>query len=39
MAIAESCGHDRRGNETEQDDINEIANQFNEWKKKVNLNF
>ena len=39
MAIAETCGHDRRGNETEQDDISEIANQFKEWKKKVNLKF
>lgn len=39
MAIAESCGHDRRGNETEQDDINEIATQFKEWKKKINLDF
>ncbi len=39
MAIAETCGHDRRGNETEQDDISEIAYQFNEWKKKVNLKF
>lgn len=39
MAIAETCGHDRRGNETEQDDISEIASQFKEWKKKVNLKF
>jgi type I restriction enzyme M protein len=39
MAIAETCGHDRRGNEKELDDISEIANQFKEWKKKVNLKF
>lgn len=39
MAIAETCGHDRRGNETEQDDILEIANQFNMWKNSAKLKF
>ena len=34
MAIAESCGHDRRGNETEQDDINEIATNSMNGKRK-----
>lgn len=36
MAIADSCGHDRRGGETEEDDIIEIAPKYKEWAKKQN---
>lgn len=39
MAIAESCGHDRRGNNTPEDDIKEIACQFKDWKNENNLSF
>ena len=31
MAIAESCGHDRRGNPKEDDDISKIADEFKKW--------
>ena len=34
MAIADTCGHDRRGNETESDDIQHIAAKYHEWIKK-----
>lgn len=34
MAIAETCGHDRRGNEIEEDDIAGIAAKFKEWKEE-----
>lgn len=34
MAIAETCGHDRRGNEIEEDDIVEIASKFKTWKEE-----
>ena len=39
MAIAESCGHDRRGNSTQVDDISEISTNFKEWQKENNLSF
>lgn len=31
MAIADTCGHDRRGNEIERDDIQKVASAFHEW--------
>lgn len=34
MAIAETCGHDRRGNPTSSDEISEIPKIFHEWLKK-----
>ena len=34
MAVAETCGHDRRGNETEDDDILKISEEFHVWRKK-----
>ena len=34
MAIAETCGHDRRGNKLEDDDISKISARFKEWYKK-----
>ena len=34
MAIAETCGHDRRGNEIEEDDIVEISAKFKQWIKE-----
>jgi len=39
MTIAETCGHDRRGNIKEEDDISEIANEFRKWAKENNFNF
>ena len=33
MAVAETCGHDRRGNEIEEDDIKDIAIEFKKWEK------
>ncbi len=37
MAIAHTCGHDRRGNEIESDDIKRIASIYKEWEKKQGL--
>jgi len=34
MAVAEFCGHDRRGKEIEEDDIITVAKEFKEWSKK-----
>ncbi|MDO5424020.1 MAG: N-6 DNA methylase [Eubacteriales bacterium] len=31
MAIAETCGHDRRGNEIFSDDIQEVAKEYHKW--------
>jgi len=39
MAIAESCGHDRRGNNTQDDDIAELAVLFKKWQQQNNLFF
>jgi len=39
MAIAETCGHDRRGNLKEEDDVSEIANLFKKWAKENNFKF
>lgn len=36
MAVCETCGHDRRGNllEDEEDDISNVAKEFNNWRNK-----
>lgn len=39
MAIANSCGHDRRGNEIPQDDIQNIAPEFRKWCSENNIDF
>jgi len=39
MAIAESCGHDRRGNLKEDDDIAQIPGEFRKWAKENKFNF
>lgn len=39
MAIAETCGHDRRGNLKEEDDVSEIADLFKKWAKENNFRF
>jgi len=39
MAVAETCGHDRRGNLREEDDVSEVANEFKKWAKKENFTF
>ena len=31
MAMADTCGHDRRGNEIESDDIKKVAEAFRDW--------
>mgnify|MGYP003964313021 CR=1 FL=1 len=39
MAVAETCGHDRRGKETKDDDILKVADNFKEWSKKNDFKF
>ena len=39
MAIAETCGHDRRGKEIDQDDIKNIPQFFKQWCKENNIEF
>jgi type I restriction enzyme M protein len=39
MAIAEHCGHDRRGNETSNDDISILPLEFHKWAKKNKVKF
>ncbi|MBX2931992.1 MAG: N-6 DNA methylase [Chitinophagaceae bacterium] len=39
MCVAETCGHDRRGNIKEEDDISEIATEFKKWAKEHNFSF
>ena len=39
MAVAETCGHDRRGKETKDDDIKQIANEFKKWAIENNFKF
>jgi type I restriction enzyme M protein len=34
MAVAESCGHDRRGKDNGEDDISKIADDFKKWQKE-----
>jgi type I restriction enzyme M protein len=37
MAVADFCGHDRRGKEIERDDIIDIPSYFKEWAKENNF--
>lgn len=37
MAIAETCGHDRRGNETLSDDIKEVAKEYHKWAREQGI--
>ena len=37
MAIATTCGHDRRGNETGNDEIKLIAAEYKKWAIKQGL--
>ena len=39
MAIAEECGHDRRGKFIEEDDIPLIANEYHKWEKQNNVTY
>lgn len=39
MAMAETCGHDKRGNETDSDDIVGIAESFNGWARENKFSF
>jgi type I restriction enzyme M protein len=39
MASAETCGHDRRGNFNQDDDIAQIPNEFREWAKENKFSF
>ncbi len=39
MAVAEYCGHDRRGQKIEEDDIIEIPKLFKKWKKENKIDF
>ena len=37
LAVAETCGHDRRGNFVDNDDISKISLKFREWQLKNNI--
>lgn len=39
MCVAETCGHDRRGNIKEEDDISKIATEFKKWAKANKFSF
>ena len=39
MAVAEKCGHDRRGRELPIDDISTIAQLFHKWAKENKFSF
>jgi type I restriction enzyme M protein len=39
MAVAEFCGHDRRGKEIEEDDISKVATEFKKWAKENKFSF
>lgn len=39
MCVAETCGHDRRGNVIEEDDIAQISTEFKKWAKENNFSF
>jgi type I restriction enzyme M protein len=39
MAVAETCGHDRRGKELKEDDILDVAIEFKKWSKQNNFKF
>ena len=39
MSIAETCGHDRRGNVIENDDVSKISADFKKWCESNSINF
>ena len=39
MAVAETCGHDRRGKELQDDDILKVADGLKHGQRKMTLNF
>ena len=39
MCVAKTCGHDRRGNLKEDDDISRVFNEFKKWQKENNFTF
>lgn len=39
MAVADTCGHDRRGNPTGSDDISKVAEEYHKWRKKNNVTY
>ena len=39
MAFAETCGHDRRGEKVDSNDILQISNEFKSWAKENKFNF
>jgi type I restriction enzyme M protein len=39
MAVAETCGHDRRGKALPEDDIKKVADEFKKWAKKHGFEF
>jgi type I restriction enzyme M protein len=39
MAVCETCGHDRRGKETDGDDIADVPSRFRAWCKEVGFEF
>jgi type I restriction enzyme M protein len=39
MCVAETCGHDRRGNLKEDDDISRVSGEFRKWAKENNFTF
>lgn len=39
MAVAETCGHDRRGKELKEDDISEVATEFKKWSEVNDFKF
>ena len=39
MASAETCGHDKRGNFKEDDDIAKIPDEFKKWAKSNKFSF
>lgn len=39
MCVAETCGHDRRGNPDEEDDISKIPDEFRKWAKENKFTF
>lgn len=39
MAVAETCGHDRRGNPTSSDDISVVSEQYHKWRIENNVTY
>ena len=37
MAVADTCGHDRRGNPTSFDDISNVSKEYHQWRVKNNV--